>query len=829
MPKRMQTILVIGAVAALDGIGAAGAASPQDTAGGQPRPQAARPTSVEAAEPQERAAPIRVGITKPVDNSRSTSPAGTPLLVTVVSVSPDPIASLELWADDRRVAVQDAPSPGRKLDAVFAWTPVVPATYSLVARAIDRNGASATSTAVDVIVSGSRTLRKENKRQGPERLISIASGTGGDAAAQPRRVAPDSPLRRPGRATSVGVAERWTAAPPPAGRERQTLSAPQAPELTASTRRCGVELSIRGRSADAEGFHVYRQVPSINDWKRIASLRANPAKEWVTYADGGRAGRVKYYVAAFNARGQAMSNPVAIDVSRAGCPSPPPTASVVSVSFADLKTEAGVERMYCHTSLGGGHKSRWPAAGFFRPGKDGLEEQGALVNVLASSGANASGFSLECWGGAGRQSQRLGTFRQRVFDLQKDHDVPLNQGGLSGRLRVRRDTVMTPFDGTGPSPKPPPGEIVDPRMPRIIAALVHSSQLCKDHLPGKGKSPLEALLFCTPYPEYTLFDAQPYLVWTPNEDQCANGEVSNGADCKSTSWYQARAAQYGGHLGYRIAYEHMSGPYSGLGVMVATTPDTLSAYVIPPLEPYDSQAKHANLCGVTVEYQVQMVYDAGPNDPDYPNLLLVDPWLGLRTWDFNCPTSTGEVDVDVTVQSLRLGSVDDNDGGPDDVELYGYFHVKTASLSGSRPEGMRLLSRWGPDNHDCPSSEMVRFDLPTTGGRSDCPASFANGDHDLAAKYLCDCDDIHSHDGPWLENNNVIRVRVTEGDALIITTVLMDHDHGSSDDNVCVGMIATDSRSLLTWSKTNETGAMVQSNNGSASCKVTLGIRAVAP
>lgn len=415
--------------------------------------------------------------------------------------------------------------------------------------------------------------------------------------------------------------------------------------------------------------------------------------------------------------------------------------------------------------------------------------------------------------------------------------VSLTKAGLSDTYTLNRGPVIKTLGGTGDGPQSA-FEAFDPRMPSVMAHQTTNVEHCKEHLPSKGQNLLEAILFCTPFPEYAPAP-QPYMWWQALDGLCANGKASEGADCQTVEWYRQRAIAYGGSLGYRLRYEYVDGPHKGLGVEnVAATSYDRTVYVIPPLEPYGSQADTANLCGVKARYEAQLFYDAGPADPLYANVRLVSPQPGSADFTFNCaPPPPGQIAVDVTIDTLELDNVDDDDGGTEDVELYGSFQINTSSMATSPSWGIRNLATWASNPEGCPN-ELFTGGLEAN-ATGECAESFTNsvnhgGNFNFKDLRLCTSESykycgLGPDETTHVKPNNTIRIAVKEGDAIVMHTTLVDYDSAFADDNICVGTISTANKSLDTWSKVDGVWTMVYSNPGNASCKMHFRLKAVKP
>jgi len=669
-----------------------------------------------------------ISITDPTDSQLSGRP-GTAVAVRAIASGATELDWLELWANDRRVGVQPAPKGGLKILAgVFAWTPEAAGTYSLVARATDREDRTVTSTAVDVVVAAADAPRVGPDKERSKPPTTLGNGVGSErttAAAAVRIAQADARTETAGAAVP---AERWKPGTPARRSGPRAQRRPDPPVLKASAASCQVSLWMYEGTGRADGYAVYRQSRSGLGWTRVAVLHAAAGRP-LTFTDGGSPGRLHYYVTAFNERGETESNPVALDMDSKGC------------------TRTTVE--------------------------------GGATPILKHAG-------------------------------------------------------------------PPVQELDDKRMPKVDARITYSVEQCKKHLPGEGANALEAILFCTPFPEYNSDGKQAYLIWSTDDTKCAYGDASSQVGCKNLDYYLSRAETYGGHVGYRLSYWYNDGPANGVQGYpdILTTSHDRTSYVVPPLEPYDPQAEQANLCGVEVRYIVELVYDAGPNDPEFAHVLLVNPLKGGADWRFICPLKppdpeTGEVRLDVRIGTLHLASVDDGDPG-DDIEVYGFFRVWTAktdlalpgfALQGFKQVGFRGLGTWGKPPGNCPTEQFGQLN-PAGADVGYCHRRLFNGDHAVSQFPLCDTctspSGMHGHSsGFWSKDNNTIRIAVRDGEAVYIETVLMDYDNASADDPQCVGVVNTERHLLETWVKADVPLTMTQPYNGNSSCTLAFRITAV--
>jgi hypothetical protein len=354
----------------------------------------------------------------------------------------------------------------------------------------------------------------------------------------------------------------------------------------------------------------------------------------------------------------------------------------------------------------------------------------------------------------------------------------------------------------------------DPNLPYTFALVTDNVENCKSHTPSGGSNLLEDLLFCTPYPEFPD-NSQPYLTWWLIEGACPAGKDQ---DCYTLDSLQNEIDQQGGRFGYQV-YDCDT---SGL-CYLHDFPFDLTAFVIPPF----------TTCGEPRYFVAQFNVYLGSSD--YP--ALSGPGSPPFQYSIPCPEAyevQGYVEMDVAFDSLTLGNIDDGESSPEDVELYGYFRAHTSSGDDSRQLN---LGEWGYSSSDCPGNEDFSGNLPTGGGWQNCPSSLKAGTWDLANEYLCQSDYQFTcylwpedQGTDFVQNNNHLKLRVLEGNAIQIETLLIDYDSGSDHDTACHVVFSTPNWPLDTWSGMSDavfTGS--QGDNGNASCAVKVTFTVVGP
>ncbi len=732
--------------------------------------------------------PIMIAITNPY--SGQTVPAGTPLLVHVTASSPEKLLSLELWANGQIVGIQGAPTPDgiTPFAADFAWTPADSGTYTLIARGVQAANQSGDSAAVVVIVGPTDKPTDGGGTGEGEQIIPIYNGGGGDGGSIPLPL-PPSP---PGETDSSGPAEMLSPS-----LTNWLLGAsndpPQAPQLTAEPAGCGAILSIHDLSQNEDGFIVFRMTEASPTLTKIATLKGQSAVDWLTYSDESASSTNSYMVRAFNGSKVADSNIVFVEGNPSDCDIS--AMPVLSIELTSLKSDMGADRAYCYKSLNGVDWSRWPVSGFFTPGADGFDIEGQADTILLNELEGKSlTLDLECWGWVGGTLTMLGKLHHDNLGPELGN-LQLADSGLLAGLDI--GNTIKPMGGDGP-PKP----VTGPKIPTVFAIIFFGQDSCTDHLPSGGSNFLENLLFCTWFPEYN-FDqgaSQPYLVWyvsDPKYQECLDG---TGADCNSMQFYLDRVNMYGGEVGF-----HVYGQASD-SIPLATMPYNLTAFVIPPHIACDEDA---------FLMTVRTFWQAGPNDPDFPNEMRESIDSNTVSAASLCPPPE-EVKLDVTFDILRIGDLGDGIGGGDDLEIYASF-----AAEGKDPGTGSVLNmgRWGWSGSDC-INDVVSFTLNSIGLSSECPRPVKEGDVSLNEQPMC-ASNTYSHCvGSYSENNNKIQVTVGDGSRIRISVHAMDYDTDSADDNVCDVETWIGPESIYGWQGFTTSGQMSQGDNGSASCKV---------
>jgi hypothetical protein len=349
-----------------------------------------------------------------------------------------------------------------------------------------------------------------------------------------------------------------------------------------------------------------------------------------------------------------------------------------------------------------------------------------------------------------------------------------------------------------------------------VAFVTHSQQSCIVNLPPDAQNLLGSLLFCSPYGDFGLEgekNQQPYLVWEFTETCLAGSGTPD--PCHDYAYWLSLAEAEGAQVGFDIF------DYSNASVDLTTWPSipstvnnqdgyvkwvvsapNLLVFALPP-----------NGCVGERTVYVQMWYRQGDEKLSSPTSNLVS---------IPCPLSLSDsIKVEISFTNLTLSGVDDNDGGTQDVEVYGYFHVNSPSSLGGA-ETLLQIGTWNAQDSDCPDDIFAIY-LQSMGAAPGCPPTLTDGAHPLSDYYMCqaniipnwlgsDCYSANNALGiyfyspgggtfdSWQKGNNKLRIRVSDGDALHLVVKLVDWDDLSGNDLVCFAHHTLSSRSISEWS-----------------------------
>ena len=564
---------------------------------------------------------------------------GTLVLVEASADGPNPILSMELWVDGNQVG------PPQTLGE-FYWPADAPDDHTLIVRATDTQGSTATSAPLQLEIVGTDELAPGAAAAA---YVPHSQGVGPAApgpGAQPEAPAlpeppplPEPPQTDPnaenGSPWKFGVFD-WLiyvlSDPDP----------PKAPGLAGpGITGCKVRIWIGDNSDNELGFYVYRSDPGTANFTNIATLDANVGPTFTFEDHDLSSGVYDYKVSAFNKGGESDSNPLQAEVDSPNCP--PKIKIGLSVALINLQLpqfDFQIDTLYGYYSF---DKVNWQKTKDIYPDQDGKLPNSIPIIKLADLEPGTP-FDIEFWGLTGDEPQFLGSMH--FEDAKNGEQGPSTElgGGVSGGMQVLDENVFggpftdndTLFETT-----------TDYLIPRPFAWPAFTKSACVQHA---GNSFIGGLV-CPFYPE-----DQGYTIWALTEP-CPALKYNPSAECFTEQDV----------LGYKV--------YDTL-INSGVTP---AATIKSPPEPPPGQTFYAlknwSACdprSVSVTALVEVngdVKESIPSNwvsyaghPDCGFLQGLEPrWFRL-TWDT----------IDFSV-----GNIDDGVDLTDDAEGFGYLKLQT--------------------------------------------------------------------------------------------------------------------------------------------------------
>jgi hypothetical protein len=209
---------------------------------------------------------------------------------------------------------------------------------------------------------------------------------------------------------------------------------PTAPWLLRSWLGCDVNLYIRDNSDNELGFFIYRLDPGASDFTRIATLGPHKGLAFIEYDDKGLYGKYQYYASAYNALGEAASDPTAVVINDSSCAK---TESMyLKLTNLHLTPAVGADKAYCYYSTRDGSWSRLPAdpnAFVYPAGGNDFDLGSQLPGTQALPPQTKLQFN--CWGWRGGALTPLGSGSLTVGDSAgKPLEVKGDNFALTGSL-----------------------------------------------------------------------------------------------------------------------------------------------------------------------------------------------------------------------------------------------------------------------------------------------------------------------------------------------------------------------------------------------------------
>lgn len=413
---------------------------------------------------------LTVRIVNPPSDSWYPADAAIPFLSTAQSARN--IVALEYWVDGK--LIQSEPrAPGsspRFVVQTWRWMPLVEGDHLVTVRARSESGTVATSNIVRIHASpaaGFRIIHTVKQGETWESIAKLCTTSIEAIASQnplldPKESLPpglemwipcdpifaSAPAAEAGTPSlsDAGAAAQspWSAADVPVWISQNLSPAgtlPATPVLKAGLDGCTVSLLVQDASKDEQGFLVYRA--GATNFEQIAQLGSNQGGSF-TFDDNLQvSGPLQYYVAAFNAAGEAQSNIVSVQATGGSCG----PVSNPNVAFADgiLSVGSGLDLAYAYASL---DKSPWQRVPegeeFFQPAGGRVDLTGYMEPLLAAKpGTRAA--DLEVWGWRGGVIENLGllhiTFERTTLEYCGAAPEPCT-GDVGGSNWSSKDTEI---------------------------------------------------------------------------------------------------------------------------------------------------------------------------------------------------------------------------------------------------------------------------------------------------------------------------------------------------------------------------------------------------
>jgi len=798
---------------------------------------------------------LQVSLSGPVDGVPVSDQS--PLMLTAKASSPGQIVLMELWVDGQLFEVQGVPSDAATstYHSLFLWQPPAPGSYSLAARAENKDGLSEYSKPVVFSIPEGET-QPGNDSDSPDDIDSAPGPVGGGVVSPPGAgdtVGPAQPV-----SNSVG---NWVDSLIGGGNSGDQEQAPTAPALHLTANNCAAVLSIHDQSDNEQGFYVFRQSIGSPDWLNIATLDAKDNFDWITFNDENLNGKQTYYVASFNSAGENASVLASVEINPNDCQPKSDQQDIMTIALTGLFTELPVNKSYCYRSLGGSAWARWPDSGFFELNQDGRIANGQILTILldqvdADTTRQPYQVELDCWGWAEDELISLGRLSPTNYDGENSGPVFLEGIGLSAELAYDlpisfgEPSPTSQYGGVGNLAKDPLTEFVyklDPSMPYVIPKITFNFDECKNNLDQNQSDSLKEVT-CQPYPAYAEQGLeQPYLVWYTSL------ACPGGANCRNYTEWLEYADNNGGTVGFDI-YEKSSAGFF-------THQNSWPWHMVHTIAPYD--------CDQTYTYSLRMWYNDGNetvygplSDPVNAPICPDEPGLAPVEAAENAPF----VILEFSFDSFHMSEADDDDwGDPDDVEIYGQFYTIKFPFdeAGSTQLPVEYQSQWFETLGPGSSGTYTFLNIASWASQADecpddydafvpddpisyfCPHQISDGTYFLTDFYMCKSDKYEScvietpgytAETPILYNNNTLRIFVEEFDRVKVGVNYTDWDDASADDTLCSAVTSIGPYSVEQWGSIDNTTFVMESPGAGfdhvdydANCTFTTTINVIGP
>lgn len=663
-------------------------------------------------------------------NSEGT--VGSPILLVAQAFGDVPLERFIFWINDIPVKLVGVENEGAKIaEAFFSWVPTMEGDFVLFTRVEGENSISADSEPL---------------------IIQVLPGL---KPVSPEPVLPDPTFNRalPGAVGETGDGQIWRGSLGGWVSQSSEDSPPSPPGLTVEVNGCDVVLTIHDNSDNETGFRVYRHLPNIPGWKMAAVLQANNTFDTLNFSDSGYHGLLSYKVAVFNDQGEAVSNPVSVEVNSNDCPTA--DLPIMKLKVVELLPKVPVDQTYCYFSIGGAQWLRWPKEGYLSVNEDGfIIPQESILSILQESPELDGSFSelllMDCWGWDGGELVDLGKFEVGGIGPAAPEPFIFSNDFLEGVLEFGNTSTME-------------GEIEGfPYAAFLpVPVLSHSDSVydCLDKKDDQANIPYD---YCLEADGETDWPFKPsYITWEL-ANNCQLSPMCLGLmDLEEMAEPELSNAE----IGYRV-YSHfpnkMVRSFNSPSQMVYMVPGALGPYQCRP--PLNLQFRVSTYL---IPDGSQEMYESGSY------------WFSVPE---PCPAVNGGI-IKVVPEMLFVGNPEEEPDEGQMLDLYGAVIIYTGNMN-----ELRVL-QFGEGGDQIAAGCPAPDSTDEAGGANyggECPISNGWG-VDLAQAYICPDAGFNGCFSNFAPFNNQAELTILEGESLHVWITVMDHDINSADDEVCSG------------------------------------------
>lgn len=430
--------------------------------------------------------PPEIQITSPQDGV--SVPAGSYLSAMSIITFPqeNPVKTVEWWLDGNLLESHALQPAADATKAEDPYSLLIPSegTHLLVARAINTQGVIGTSLPLTIQSSAKGDAYFDIPLQEGETLGSLAADRETDEATLqelnldlnespaagtlikvPAAKENEKPSPLPGLPQPVGITMELTspmlqtANPLPAGVfDLFAAAPPNAPtKLQGEVKDCKVKLAWEDNASDETGYDIWMAAPGAALKRMVGLNPVSGGTAWFEFQAPGP-GYYLFWVDAVNSIGKSGSNIIYLNIDT-GCPAGTPTHLQVDVQ--SITVSSGADRVYCYISFDGAPEERLPLQnGQFIQVADGKGDLASWPHsfALAMPKNKSIHISGECWGWAGQDLSKLGSFSTSISGENWDgKPLTLKGGTVEISLSIRpegMDSSRTIYADNGGLPEP---------------------------------------------------------------------------------------------------------------------------------------------------------------------------------------------------------------------------------------------------------------------------------------------------------------------------------------------------------------------------------------